>query len=307
MYRSGRPNRLARLLNRISAIQFSAGILAPNHWVTLVVPGRRTGRRISFPLVVADYEGERYLVAMLGQNANWVRNVRAAGGRAVLRHGRRQAVRLDEVDPGARAPILRRYLAVAPGARAHIPVDRGAPLEEFERIAAQIPMFRVTADQPDPTTPTDNRPARAIVAAHRFDHWPITDRSRGQRLVHRSITRHSAAPPGLKPRDTKDATRRPRRAAPPIPSSEGSRPWVTPSSHRSAAPRTREPGENHPAPDLAAAPSRPDTYPKPGGRTPGQGRSPSRLISPTSQLRPTPSSARIRLTDHPCATCRTLR
>jgi hypothetical protein len=150
MYRSGRPNRLARLLNRISAIQFSAGILAPNHWVTLEVPGRRTGRRISFPLVIADYRGERYLVAMLGQNVNWVRNVRAAGGRAVLRHGGREAVRLDEVDPGARAPILRRYLALAPGARAHIPVDRRAPLEEFEPIAAQIPVFRITPDQPDP-------------------------------------------------------------------------------------------------------------------------------------------------------------
>jgi hypothetical protein len=78
------------------------------------------------------------------------RNVRAAGGRAVLRHGRREAVRLEEVDPGARAPILRRYLALAPGARAHIPVDRRAPLEEFDRIAAQIPVFRITADQPDP-------------------------------------------------------------------------------------------------------------------------------------------------------------
>ena len=149
MYRSGRPNRLARLLNRISAVQFSAGILAPNHWVTLEVRGRRTGRRILFPLVVADYQGERYLVAMLGQDVNWVRNVRAADGRAVLRHGRREAVRLDEVDPGARALILRRYLALAPGARAHIPVDRQAPLEQFDRIAAQIPVFRITPDRSD--------------------------------------------------------------------------------------------------------------------------------------------------------------
>ena len=94
MYRSGRPNRPARLLNRISAIQYSARILAPSHGVTLEVRGRRTGRRISFPLVVADYQGERYLVAMLGKDVNWVRNVRAAGGRAVLRHGRREAVRL---------------------------------------------------------------------------------------------------------------------------------------------------------------------------------------------------------------------
>ena len=40
--------------------------------------------------------------------------------------------------------ILRRYLALAPGARAHIPIDRHAPLEQFERIAPQIPVFRIT-------------------------------------------------------------------------------------------------------------------------------------------------------------------
>jgi hypothetical protein len=39
----------------------------------------------------------------------------------------------------------------------------------------------------------------------------------------------------------------------------------------------------------------------------GQGRSPSRAISPTSQERPTRSSARIRFTDHPCSTCRACR
>jgi hypothetical protein len=149
MYRGGHPNRLARLLNRISAIQYSARILAPSHGVTLEVRGRRTGRLISFPLVVADYHGERYLVAMLGQDVNWVRNVRAAGGRAVLRHGRRAAVQLEEVDPSVRAPILRRYLALARGARAHIPTDRRAPLEQFEQTAAQIPIFRITATRPD--------------------------------------------------------------------------------------------------------------------------------------------------------------
>ena len=52
-------------------------------------------------------------------------------------------VRLEEVDLAARAPILRRYLAVAPGARPHLPVDRRAPLEEFEQIAAEFPVFRV--------------------------------------------------------------------------------------------------------------------------------------------------------------------
>jgi hypothetical protein len=36
---------------------------------------------------------------------------------------RREGVHLEELHPDAHAPILRRYLEVAPGARAHIPVD----------------------------------------------------------------------------------------------------------------------------------------------------------------------------------------
>jgi hypothetical protein len=120
--------------------------LPPRRLCELQVRGRSSGRLTSFPVVVADYESERYLVAMLGEGANWVANARAAGGRAVLRHGGSEAVRLEEVDPGARAPILQRYLQVAPGARAHVPVDKGASLAEFERIASQYPVFRVRVD-----------------------------------------------------------------------------------------------------------------------------------------------------------------
>ena len=144
MYRGGRPALLARTMNRFSEIQFSAGLLAPKRAVTLEVRGRTSGRVISFPVVLVDDDGDRYLVSMLGNNASWVRNVRAAGGHAVIRRRGRTKVQLDEVDPAARAPILRRYLAVAPGARPHIPVDRHAPLADFERVAAQFPVFRVT-------------------------------------------------------------------------------------------------------------------------------------------------------------------
>jgi deazaflavin-dependent oxidoreductase (nitroreductase family) len=143
MYRGGRPNRLARAMNRASVLQFSTGVLAPRNWVTLEVPGRRSGRVVSVPLVVVDQDGERYLVAMLGKDASWVRNVRAAGMRAVLRHGAREAVRLEEVDVADRAPVLRRYLSHAPGGRPHIPVDHRAPLADFARIAADFPVFRV--------------------------------------------------------------------------------------------------------------------------------------------------------------------
>jgi hypothetical protein len=64
--------RLAAIANRAYAIAGSLGVW-PNRLLTLEVPGLRTGRLLSFPVVVADHEGERYLVAMLGQNANWVR------------------------------------------------------------------------------------------------------------------------------------------------------------------------------------------------------------------------------------------
>ena len=42
-----------------------------------------------------------------------------------------------------RAPILRRHLEVAPAARSFVPVDRRAPLAEFDAIAGQFPVYRI--------------------------------------------------------------------------------------------------------------------------------------------------------------------
>jgi hypothetical protein len=38
-------------------------------------------------------------------------------------------------------------LQAAPGARPHVPVDKDAPLAEFEKIAALHPVFRLVSDQ----------------------------------------------------------------------------------------------------------------------------------------------------------------
>lgn len=150
MYAGNRPGALARVLNRGWALLHSLGI-APDYLVTLEVKGRKSGATIAFPLVLARNGGERYLVSMLGENIAWVLNVRAAGGRARLRHGRREAVVLVEVPVHERPPILKAYLAIAPGARPHVPVDKDAPLEAFERIAEGIPVFRVQpADEISP-------------------------------------------------------------------------------------------------------------------------------------------------------------
>ncbi|HEX2739098.1 MAG TPA: hypothetical protein VHM69_01525 [Rubrobacter sp.] len=137
---------MARVVNRIGASVYARGV-ASNYLVTLEVPGRQSGRTISLPLVMAVVAGERYLVSMLGDDVNWVRNVREAGGDVTLRHGRREEVRLEEIPPDRRAPVLKAYLKRAPGARAHLPVDKDAPLEEFERVSPRFPVFRVVPKQ----------------------------------------------------------------------------------------------------------------------------------------------------------------
>jgi deazaflavin-dependent oxidoreductase (nitroreductase family) len=113
---------------------------------TLEVRGRKSGRVFSLPVVLAIVDGQRYLVSMLGEKVAWVQNVRAAGGKAVLRHGRREEIRLEEIPAAQRAPILKAYLKRALGARPHVRVDKEAPLSEFEKIAAAIPVFRVLSD-----------------------------------------------------------------------------------------------------------------------------------------------------------------
>lgn len=145
LYRGKRPNWIAGLLNSFWAAVASAGI-TPNLMVTLEVTGRKSGRTLVLPVVPAYFEGQRYLISMLGDKVQWVLNVRAAGGKAVLRSGKRQPVHLEEVPSAERAPILKAYLQRAPGARPHIPVDRSAPLSEFEQVAADYPVFRIVPE-----------------------------------------------------------------------------------------------------------------------------------------------------------------
>jgi len=142
LYRGGHPNWMARLLNRCSAVVYALGV-APNYLVTLEVLGRQSGRHIRLPLVMVVVSGERYLVSMLGAGVGWVQNVQAAGGNVALHHGRHEAVHLEAVAVDQRAPMLKAYLQRAPGARAHIPIDKDAPLAAFAQVAPQFPVFRI--------------------------------------------------------------------------------------------------------------------------------------------------------------------
>jgi hypothetical protein len=79
---------------------------------------------------------------LLGEHVNWVHNVRANGGRAVLQRHGREEIHLEEVPAEQRAPILRAYLQRAPGARPHVSVNKDAPLAEFEKIATAFPVVK---------------------------------------------------------------------------------------------------------------------------------------------------------------------
>jgi deazaflavin-dependent oxidoreductase (nitroreductase family) len=141
-YPGGRPNALSKRLNSGQARLTALGVF-PALLVALETRGRRSGRAYLVQLVVTQVGRERYLVSMLGENADWVRNARASAGAAVLRHGTTEEVRLDDVPVSRRAPILKAYLQVAPGARPHFDLSREAPLAEFEKVASHYPVFHI--------------------------------------------------------------------------------------------------------------------------------------------------------------------
>ncbi len=99
-----RPAWFTRRVFNPLAIRFGIG-----DTTGLSVPGRRTGRVHTVPVVLVEHDGARYLVSSRGET-EWVRNLRAADGQAEIRR-RREAERVHaaEVPVGARAPLLDAY------------------------------------------------------------------------------------------------------------------------------------------------------------------------------------------------------
>jgi hypothetical protein len=133
--------------------------LTPSRWpwsscgtVILEVKGRRSGRIHATLVTWAEHGGERFLVVMPAREPSWVKNARADGGRATLRHGRRRTpVVLREVPRDERAPVLQvwfRTTGISSNPRRHFGVDRHAGIDAFERLAASHAVFRVCESPP---------------------------------------------------------------------------------------------------------------------------------------------------------------
>ena len=137
------PSGMTKIMNKALGFLASAGV-TPGRMITLEVKGRKSGQVRSTVVNSVEYEGGRYLVSPRGES-EWVRNVRADGGQAVIRHGKREQVSLEEMPAGKTAAIIQAYLKEnAMATKGHFGIDPDAPLEEFERIAPLHPVFRIT-------------------------------------------------------------------------------------------------------------------------------------------------------------------
>jgi glyoxylase-like metal-dependent hydrolase (beta-lactamase superfamily II) len=140
--------------------------LTPRDVLTLEVRGRTSGRVRRTNVVQAELGRDRYLVSLTGES-QWVRNVRAAGGRVVLGRRHRYAATLVEVPPSDRAPVLRAWLhrpgrrpgsrRVAGDARVLFGVGPAATVEELAGVAHRHPVFRVVRGRPP--TGAQDRPS----------------------------------------------------------------------------------------------------------------------------------------------------
>jgi len=137
-----KPSRIVQLMNGFIGRLASLGLM-PSDTVQLEVRGRKSGQPRSNAVTWVEHNGQRYLVAPRGET-EWVRNVRAAGGQAAVRHRARREVRLEELPVDQRAPIINDYLKKTHRAtRAEFGIDPEADLSEFERIAPKHPVFRI--------------------------------------------------------------------------------------------------------------------------------------------------------------------
>src|SRR5580658_4420502 len=99
-----------RVMNRFVLVMMRLGLSV---WGSRILEarGRTSGRPRRTPVNLLDVDGRQYLVSPRGEG-QWVRNVRADGGRLALLLGRRREERIAEELPDTeKSPILRAYLS----------------------------------------------------------------------------------------------------------------------------------------------------------------------------------------------------
>lgn len=113
----------------------------------LSVPGRKSGKLRTTPVSPLTLNGRRYIVAGL-EDADWVKNARAAGWGILARGRKQERVFLIELPSEERTPILRAFPREVPHGIQYFRQVYGVSgdPEEFAALAPSCPVFRVEED-----------------------------------------------------------------------------------------------------------------------------------------------------------------
>ena len=134
----------ARMANAVLGSMLRVGF-GPGFMRLLTVPGRKTGKPRSTPVVPLRNDAGHWLVAPFGE-VGWVRNARAAG-RVTLRRGRSsETLAVTELEPTQAVPVLREYLAMKPAGKYvkdYFDVDVESSDEQFAAEAPRHPVFEL--------------------------------------------------------------------------------------------------------------------------------------------------------------------
>jgi deazaflavin-dependent oxidoreductase (nitroreductase family) len=139
-----RPGRLDRVFNATVIRLTKLGISVWGSRI-LRVRGRSSGQWRTNPVNLLSHEGERYLVAPRGE-AQWVRNLRAAGGGELLVGRRVEPFTATELADEQKPAVLRAYLErwKFEVGRFFDGVGPDASDEKLLQIAGGYPVFRVS-------------------------------------------------------------------------------------------------------------------------------------------------------------------
>ena len=137
-----KPNTLTKKMSSFLGWLAARGI-GPKRMVRLEHKGRVSGDIRSTAVNWTEHDGLRYLVSPRGET-QWVRNVRADGGRAVLRHGgNSETVRLEEISVEGRAAIIKQYVGDYKVVKREFGLEPDDSIEQYDGIAANHPTFLI--------------------------------------------------------------------------------------------------------------------------------------------------------------------
>ena len=117
--------------------------VVPRSAYLLTTRGRKSGQPRTNPVQIVRHDGHRWLVAPYG-TVSWVHNARASGTVTLSRGGTSDEFSVVEVEPRLAAPVLKRYVALAPVVLPYFEAGIASPVEAYEAEAAMHPVFLLT-------------------------------------------------------------------------------------------------------------------------------------------------------------------